>query len=695
MKIKHFILILIGYTSFAQTVTTDSILAVLKTQKEDTAKVNTLIKLALQYRRNNPDTSLIIAGSAKALSQKLNHPLGICSAHLSMSVAYSNLGNYNEALKSCNEAMQLCNQLTLTQTEASRYKVLFLKRQAYGTFGNIYYDQGNYTEALKYNLEALKLSTNSTDSAALAQTYNNLGNIYDALGNATEAIKNMFAALKIKERMGDKKSLSNSYNNIGTTYYNQGNLDEALKFHLKALAIRRSIDDKRGIASSYNNIGVIYDDKTNYYEALKYHLDALKIEEEIKDQRGKSISLNNIGHVYLHQNNTKEALKYFAEYLAISQNIEDQSGIADACINMGNANVLLKKYPEATLQLHKALSISLQISNIDLIKDSYDALTKLHSATGNYKQAFENHKMFVIYRDSLFNEANTKKLVEAQMLYDFDKKEAMDKVEQDKKDALASKELQKQKLMRNAFIAGFLVVLLFAIIFLVQRNKISKAKKVSEAEKKRSESLLLNILPAEVAEELKQTGQCKAKTFSMVTVMFADFKDFTHVSEKISAELLVGELNACFSSFDNILQKYKIEKIKTVGDAYLCVSGLPTLNYTHAEDIVKAAIEMKNFILNRKKEKETNNEIAFEIRIGIHTGPVVAGIVGIKKYAYDIWGDTVNLAARMESCCQPGFVNISDTTYAQVKDKFQCEYRGKINAKNKGDVDMYFVDSIT
>jgi class 3 adenylate cyclase len=236
------------------------------------------------------------------------------------------------------------------------------------------------------------------------------------------------------------------------------------------------------------------------------------------------------------------------------------------------------------------------------------------------------------------------------------------------------------------------------IIAFITYRSLSRKKRdnlIITNEKERSEELLLNILPFQVAEELKQTGHCQAKTFSMVTVMFMDFKDFTSVSEKVSAELLVDEINYCFSAFDNIIQKYKVEKIKTVGDAYICVSGMPVLNFTHAFDIVNAAIEIRDFMLARKKEKEARGEIPFELRIGIHTGSVVAGIVGVKKFQYDIWGDTVNLAARMEQNSEAGKINISGSTYKLVKDEFICAYRGKIEAKNKGEVEMYFVESVT
>jgi class 3 adenylate cyclase len=211
-------------------------------------------------------------------------------------------------------------------------------------------------------------------------------------------------------------------------------------------------------------------------------------------------------------------------------------------------------------------------------------------------------------------------------------------------------------------------------------------------EKDRSESLLLNILPAEVAGELKEKGSAEAKLFENVTVLFTDFKDFTRASERLTPQQLVNELDACFKAFDGIIGKYNLEKIKTVGDAYLAVAGLPLANSNHAVDMVNAALEIRNFMLGRKSQFAQPPIETFEIRIGLNSGQVVAGIVGIKKFAYDIWGDTVNTAARMEQNGEAGKVNISQTTYVLVKDKFNCTHRGKIEAKNKGEIDMYFVE---
>ena len=211
-------------------------------------------------------------------------------------------------------------------------------------------------------------------------------------------------------------------------------------------------------------------------------------------------------------------------------------------------------------------------------------------------------------------------------------------------------------------------------------------------EKKKSDDLLFNILPMEVANELKEKGSADAKQFEDVTVMFTDFKGFTQLSEKLSPAELVTEIHTCFKAFDDIIGRHNIEKIKTIGDSYMCAGGLPVKNTTNAVDVVSAAIEIQEFMEQHLLQRKREGKEVFEIRIGVHTGSVVAGIVGVKKFAYDIWGDTVNIASRMESSGETGMVNISGSTYVLVKDKFSCTHRGKINAKNKGEIDMYFVN---
>jgi adenylate cyclase len=253
-----------------------------------------------------------------------------------------------------------------------------------------------------------------------------------------------------------------------------------------------------------------------------------------------------------------------------------------------------------------------------------------------------------------------------------------------KNNEIKEAEISKQKTLRNSFFGGFAIVLIFAGVFLSQRNKIRLGKK-------RSDELLLNILPEEVADELKKKGSADARQFDHVTVLFTDFKNFTQLSGQLSARELVEEINYCYSNFDRIITEFGIEKIKTIGDSYMCVGGLPAPDSNHAIKTVKAALAIRDFMVAEKIKRAQIGQSFFEIRIGLHSGPVVAGIVGIKKFAYDIWGDTVNIASRMESSGEEGMVNISDTIYLLIKDKFECKHRGKIAAKNKGDIDMFFV----
>lgn len=225
-------------------------------------------------------------------------------------------------------------------------------------------------------------------------------------------------------------------------------------------------------------------------------------------------------------------------------------------------------------------------------------------------------------------------------------------------------------------------------------NELNDQKKEIEKEKEKSDKLLLNILPFRIAEELKVNGHAKTKFFDMVTVMFSDFKDFTVIAQQLEPQDLIAELNRCFMFFDDVCVRHNLEKIKTVGDSFMCAGGVPMKNTTNPVDVVLASFEMRDFITKLKKEQSEKGRSLWKIRIGIHTGEIISGVVGKKKFAYDIWGDTVNTAARMEQTSMPNKINISGVTHEFVKDFFECTYRGKIPVKHKGDIDMYFADRI-
>ncbi|TGN17605.1 adenylate/guanylate cyclase domain-containing protein [Leptospira idonii] len=239
-------------------------------------------------------------------------------------------------------------------------------------------------------------------------------------------------------------------------------------------------------------------------------------------------------------------------------------------------------------------------------------------------------------------------------------------------------------------LGSFLIVLI--VYQFVKAVETAETKLTEEHEK--SEKLLLNIIPQEIAEELKRKGVSTPRQFNSATICFTDFEGFTSIAETMNPKELVEELDRCFSYFDSLMDHYNLEKLKTIGDSYMFVGGIPSTNKTHAVDCVLAAIEIQAFMNQMKDIKESQNLPYWELRLGIHSGEVIAGVIGEKKFAYDVWSDTVNTASRCESSGVSGKINISSATFELVKDFFDCDYRGYIDAKNKGKIKMYFVNGI-
>ncbi len=273
--------------------------------------------------------------------------------------------------------------------------------------------------------------------------------------------------------------------------------------------------------------------------------------------------------------------------------------------------------------------------------------------------------------------------------------------------AKAKNELAEEETRRAIWIFSLIALGLLAIGFLMynsikrqkkanvllsQKNdEISQQRDVIEIERQKSEGLLLNILPKQVAEEYKSKGRVDIRNYDRVSVMFTDFKGFTKISEKMSPEAVVEELNYCFSTFDEITDKYQIQKIKTIGDAYMCAGGIPEPNTTNPVDVVLAGLEIQYFMQQRREEKRKTGEDYWQCRLGVNTGDALSAVIGKSKFTYDIWSDTVNTASRMENSGEVGKVNVGQKTYDLIKDFFECEHRGKVAAKGKGELDMYFV----
>jgi class 3 adenylate cyclase len=312
---------------------------------------------------------------------------------------------------------------------------------------------------------------------------------------------------------------------------------------------------------------------------------------------------------------------------------------------------------------------------------------------GNGTKALEYYEILNTIEDSLHAKETEKKLQQMEfrkaMFQDsIIKAEEAQIVEQAHKEEVRRKNQTKNIFLMSGVILVFVSLGLWRGLQFVRRSR-----KIIAREKEKSDKLLLNILPQEIADELKQTGEARPRKYNHVSILFTDFVDFTRISERMSPEELVAEINACYKTFDRIIEKWGVEKIKTIGDAYMAVDGFGKESGLAAKNIVQVALDIISFTSKRKKENEDSGKPAFEIRVGIHTGDVIAGIVGEKKFQFDIWGDAVNTASRIESLSEEGKVNISEATFQLIKDEpyFTFEGRGEIKVKGKGNMKMWFV----
>jgi adenylate cyclase len=473
--------------------------------------------------------------------------------------------------------------------------------------------------------------------------------------------------------------------------------DKAEENILKAIELAPAEDIQKAKASYQNQLYVIQLGKL-FQDSLTLKTDSKK-QNELKEWLGKleNSSKNiegNIGAQYgLYENYEKLAkgYEYLANYdlalfylkksIASKNVVYDQEKLREFSDFESEYTIKIEqsriKLEEETKRLELEKQIALKAVKFEFEKKQALAKTEEEKKRLVLEEELKRKLILVKYEEK-----------QKEITLKFNQEKEIIKINQEKKDALAKAEIENSKYMKNMWALGMalsLALLGFAGFSYYQKQKDNK--KIAN-EKQKSDELLLNILPYEVAEELKLNGESSAKHYDEVSVLFTDFVNFTQKSEALGVQKMLNELNVCFTEFDKIMEKHGLEKIKTIGDAYLAVSGLPSTNDNHAQNAVKAGLEILEFI-NKKKSL---NENSFEIRIGIHSGPVIAGIVGVKKFAYDIWGDTVNTAARMEQNGVKGKLNVSGSTYTLIHEKYDCEYRGKIETKGKGALDMYFVN---
>jgi class 3 adenylate cyclase len=494
------------------------------------------------------------------------------------------------------------------------------------------------------------------------------------LGDLDEALNAYFQSVDASVKAHYIRGEAISYLAIADIYAGSHNHPNAMLYYNKAIGTFRQSRDSVPLAATLTNAGGEYLDNNKYDSALLYFSESTIISEKVNYLIGKAYNLGNLGMLYAELNKSDLAEKNINEAIRILEENEVYDPICSYLMSM--ADIYLKKgnVPIALNEAMRSLKLAEQYGLKEQISDANQKISMLYDTMGKPEEAFKYYKNYIAYRDSVNNLQSVQKMADLRTDFEVSRKQV-------EVDLLHQQKRNQRNILISLFIILGLGAVLLGTLYWYYKN-ISR-------EKKRSESLLLNILPAETAKELKQNGKVDAVKFDQVTVLFTDFVQFTKVAEQTEPEQLVKSVDYYFKEFDNITTKYGLEKIKTVGDSYMCACGLPTPNPSHAKNVIHAAKEMLDIVKNELNASDGLSH--FDVRVGVHTGPVVAGIVGIKKWQYDIWGDTVNIASRMESMSQPGRINLSETTYNEIKDEFPCEYRGEIEVKNRGAMKMYFL----
>jgi len=646
MKLRYgkptflFLFFFIGLQAFGQDQTIDSLKNVVSKLQNSPEKVQVLLEIGQNYLNTSIEDAVSNATAARDLAAKLGYNEGLGDAYRLLGVYYKKWGKYREALDAYTSSLEIYKKI----------KDLGSQSRILNNFGSLYADQGQETKALEYYFQALKLGEEAKNNYRIVTALSNIAVIY--------------------------LNKSNTY-------------DKALEYLLRALPIAIGLKDYQIIGSVNVNIGELYMNESKYDSALHYFRQSLDAFEQTGDV---SYTLNDIGKLYEKQKNYDSALVYHQRALKIATGLSAKEDMAGSLLGVAQIYFRQGKIEAALSTYQKAEEIAKTLDSKFQLKESYQGLAASYASLNDYNHAFEYQARLLDIKDSIYNRETDQKLARLDFTFQIDKKQSeINLLTKDKE--LQESNLRRQKIARNAVTGG--LVLSFIIAFILYRGYRNKVKtnKILDQQKEQIENLVLNILPSEVAQELKVHGYAKPKYFDLVSVMFTDFKSFTKIADELSPHEVVTELNECFIAFDEIIGRYGLEKIKTIGDSYMCAGGIPTPNDEHPLKMVQASLEVREYIRRRNASRVALGLPPWELRIGIHVGPIVAGVVGRKKYAYDIWGSTVNIASRMESNGEVGNVNVSASVFNHIKDQYQCTYRGKIYAKNIGEIDMYFVEN--
>lgn len=651
--------------------TIDSLLKELPNMKEDTNGVNLLKEISFEYRNLDPNEGIIFGKQGVKLSNSINWEIGKANCYNALGTNYYIKSDYSNAIKYYEKSLKINEKSNIKAAIASNLLNL----------GNVYSSISDYTKSLEYYQKSLKINKILKNQLGIANNLSNIGIIYRYQSDYSKALDYYQEALKINISINNKSGIASNFLSIGILYLVQKNNHQAIEYYHKALKIYIELGEKSNVANMFGNIGIIYSELKDYSKSLEFAEKSLNIYIELGNQSGIARNLGNIGYDYYLMTEYPKAVEFIERALVIFDKIGDKSSYATNIGNLGeiyltvsknslNDKKLLNESLNKSIEyFKKGISIFNELGEVWEKSNILKNLATAYKLKSNYKDAYNTHIEYKELQDSIFSIDKQKEITTLQT-----------KIENKLKDAeieLLKKEKENEKLQRYAMFGGIAGLGIIIGLILIQRRK--------------SEKLLLNILPSTIAKRLKKKEMNIADDFESATIIFIDLVGFTYFAKDKKASEVVRLLNKIFHRFDSLVKKYGLEKIKTMGDGYLAVSGVPEKDKEHCQKAIYFALEI------RKELDKFNKEMSLNInaRIGLETGPLVAGVIGSSKFIYDIWGDSVNTASRMESTGLPGKVQITENIKNELEKQslnFIFEKREAFEVKGKGLMQTYYIE---
>jgi class 3 adenylate cyclase/tetratricopeptide (TPR) repeat protein len=553
-------------------------------------------------------------------------------------------------------------------------------------------------QSLDFGLQAVDAARASKEAQKeLPDCLNVLGVSYRNIANYPKAMEAFLEALKVATAQGNDKQEAYAYNNIGDVYRSQRNFSWAIDNTKKALQLFEKMGDKRGMAYCEIRLGENAESQNKLNDAFQHYLRCYDLRRELKDTTAMFVALGHLGDIHKAQGRYKEALQYFRQSLEFVQRQHATADIAGALRRIAATYYEMGDYEAAIENATASLELSKKTQfKLDL-QDASEVLWKSYAALRRFREAYDFQHLYLALRDSISSEQSLKQIATLQINYEVQRK--------DTEIALIQ---QNERLVRWGLGIGLVLALALAAVaynrYRIKRaanREILRQQEVLTEQSReieltntalqmaitQADKLLLNVLPAPIAERMKRGETRIADHFDNAAVLFADIAGFTELSSTVQPQELVEILDGVFSEFDAIAARYGVEKIKTIGDGYMVVAGVPQPLDNNCEAMAHVALEMHDAITRFNRARRTQ----LAVRIGIHVGPVVAGVIGKNKFSYDLWGDTVNTASRMESYSEAGKIHVSDEVCHALRGHFVLEPRGEIAVKGKGVMQTWFL----